>query len=418
MRRGQVSSVALKACLVMLAIGPGTWHAGVVHAQRQDPADRTLGLGQTITRTPLNRLDPPAKDRCINVQDFGADPTNTTDSSAAFDSAFANAKATGYPLCLQAGIYRISRAISWDLASTARTGINIAGDGARKVILDFTQDNVPAPNLKLFSSSSEGVFFVRMGGFSIQSNVDGAALQIGETALTDAINSAIFGPLIITNNSPGARATGVQINYVVNSTFVQLVANLGGANIGLDAIQLNQSVSNTFINAAGGNCQTSLRLTNGSNYGNTFIGFDFEEATTGVKIDNANSFSNTWIGGTAASLRYFAQAAAGRDNYFLNMTFGRITSGIFNGDHHTGIVLSAAGAYASGTPALPKSASNQVNSSGQRMIVYIRGGEVSRVDVNGVRAFSTSNVSVVLNPGDAIRLTYTTAPEWSWSVLQ
>src|SRR5262249_39942030 len=159
-----------------------------------------------------------------------------------------------------------------------------------KVILDFTKDRVPSPNFKLFSSSAGGAFYVNVGGFSVQSSVDGVALQIGEVGLTDAINSSTFGPLVVTNNGRGSNAVGVQINYVVNSTFLQVVSNLGGAGIGLDAIQLNQSVSNTFINAAGGNCQTSLHLTNGSNYGNAFLGFDFEEATTGVKIDNDQSF--------------------------------------------------------------------------------------------------------------------------------
>lgn len=386
--------------------------------QAQDAhADKTLSLGGASAGSLFGPPGPQARHHCINVQDFGADPTNANDSSQAFDRAFSSAKESGYPLCVQAGIYRLSRAIAWDMRSAARTGLSIIGDGARRVILDFTQDDVPAPNFKIFNSAPEGTFFLRMGGFAIQSNVAGAALQIGEAAFTDPINSSVFGPLVVTNINPDPRAIGVQINYVVNSTFVQMVANLGGPGIGLDAIQLNQSVSNTFINAAGGNCKTSLHLTNGSNYGNTFIGFDFEEATTGIAIDNANSFSNTWIGGTAASLRHFVHATAGSNNYFFNMTFGLITNSVFEKDYGKGITLGRPSGPVPETPAIPRSGAGVANLSAQRILVYLRGGRVSSVTINGTPVFDTSNVSVILNPDDEVRLTYTTAPEWSWFVL-
>lgn len=70
------------------------------------------------------------------------------------------------------------------------------------------------------------------------------------------------------------------------------------------------------------------------------------------------------------------------------------------------------------TPSLPASGTSATNTSGQVAEVTINAGAVSLVQRNGVGLFTTSNVTVILEPGDTITVTYSTAPGWIWMPLR
>ncbi len=406
-------------------IGPGSSTAGHI-AKFSDATGKTLEdvgplLATDMTFTQAGSgaatitLDAKLKQFAISVIDFGADPSDTTDSSAAFNNAYAEAISLNKPLYIPAGSYRVSSQLAWDVHPRSLTGITIIGDGAHMSILDFSQDSVASPNLRIYDSVTEPVVYCRIGAFGVKANVNGVAVQIGQTNFSDAWNVCRFGPMYIANTNSGTSAVGLQVNEVLSSTFECMVANLNGAGTGMDAIQLNQSIMNTFSGCSAGNSAIGLHLTNGYSYGNVFLGLDLENATSGVAIDTPDALDNTWIGGSAANLSYFANGSAGNGNYFFNINLSAIAVSKLNGA--TGIFLSNPGNSYITTPSVPASGTALTNSSGQRAVVHISGGSVTAVKVNGVTPFSNTNVTVILNPGDTITLTYSSAPSWVWLQL-
>jgi hypothetical protein len=51
-------------------------------------------------------------------------------------------------------------------------------------------------------------------------------------------------------------------------------------------------------------------------------------------------------------------------------------------------------------------------------MVAVSGGVVSSVKRNSATLFVTTNVTVILEPGDSITLNYSTAPSWPWMPIR
>lgn len=66
------------------------------------------------------------------------------------------------------------------------------------------------------------------------------------------------------------------------------------------------------------------------------------------------------------------------------------------------------------TPSMPTSGFDLVVGTYSPVIAYLQGGSVSAVSINGVVVINTSNISIPLSPGDVVRLTFTSAPNWTW----
>jgi len=69
--------------------------------------------------------------------------------------------------------------------------------------------------------------------------------------------------------------------------------------------------------------------------------------------------------------------------------------------------------YLSNAPAVPASGTAQANNFSFPVRVYVSGGTVSALALNGTATGLTSG-EVLLAPGDTITLTYTAAPSWVW----
>jgi hypothetical protein len=64
-------------------------------------------------------------------------------------------------------------------------------------------------------------------------------------------------------------------------------------------------------------------------------------------------------------------------------------------------------------PAVPGSSAAYTNSSGVRARVFVSGGTVSNIELNGTPTNLTSGEFIVDN-GESITLVYTVAPTWIW----
>jgi hypothetical protein len=65
------------------------------------------------------------------------------------------------------------------------------------------------------------------------------------------------------------------------------------------------------------------------------------------------------------------------------------------------------------TPAVPASTVNQSNTYGASATVYVRGGTVTNITIDGVATGFTSGTFRV-QAGGTINITYSVAPTWFW----
>lgn len=67
------------------------------------------------------------------------------------------------------------------------------------------------------------------------------------------------------------------------------------------------------------------------------------------------------------------------------------------------------------TPAVPASTVAVSNATGRRVVVFLKGGTISVITLNGVANTTTaSNQSIVVEPGGTIAVTYSLAFTWTW----
>lgn len=67
-------------------------------------------------------------------------------------------------------------------------------------------------------------------------------------------------------------------------------------------------------------------------------------------------------------------------------------------------------------PAVPASTTAQLNDNPEDVVVTVSGGTVTAITVNGVATGLTSG-AVVVPAGQAIAITYSVAPTWTWAAL-
>ncbi|AEY69698.1 putative carbohydrate binding protein [Brucella phage V_19] len=120
----------------------------------------------------------------------------------------------------------------------------------------------------------------------------------------------------------------------------------------------------------------------------------------------ANNFFGNGTTGTNPCDIFVSGAAVVENN--------TVTNGIIRGSGDTIIRNNVGDAATITTPTIPASGTPITNQTGRTVEVFISGGTVSQVTKRGVPVFSSSNVSLLLQPGDAIAVTYTAAPTWAW----
>lgn len=252
----------------------------------------------------------------VSLKDFsGCDPTGVTDSTTCLSNFFAAAKVAGRGR-LNAGTYKVTSQVNWDLTSVATSGVTIVGDGENNTIINV-QSVAASPAFFIGAAGSTALFYSRFSGFAIQGNVAGVVLQLGKPSFTDALNEFQMS-LTVNNASANAANVAVQVNYMLNSN-VRLVANSSGRGNG-DAVQLRQATFNTF-SGSWSNALNSVHMTGGFNYGNAILSPDFEVSSFGAVIDEANVLHNTFIGGQWENLTNAINATAGSDNRFISPNF-------------------------------------------------------------------------------------------------
>jgi hypothetical protein len=233
-------------------------------------------------------------------------------------AAVADALASDRPLLLPSGTYPISQTLVIDYTSRADSGFRILSQGAR---IDATAIN-NGPALAVICSGGstakpKGCFyFHEEGTLFINADTPDYAVRFGLDDFSDAHNSAKIDHLIVNNRNQTPAASGVRLNFVLNSDFY-LVSDAGGGGAGLDLGQVQFSRLSGAASATNG---IAMLIRGGYTMANTIQAMDLEVARVCLMIDSPTANHNTFIS------PYFAcptalVALSGASNLLLNALY-------------------------------------------------------------------------------------------------
>ena len=369
-------------------------------------------------------IDAKEKENALSLLDFCSDNTGATDCSAGIADWFAEGIALNKALYIPAGVYRVSSQLVWNLQSVAAKGVNVFGDGRIASIIKFDA-GVTSPNWDIVGNDTPGepgIAYARFEDFGVQGNTSGELMTFGRDDYNDAMNEFQLNNIYVQNYNTTNTAVALKLNYFLNG-LVNVAANGGGFNVatltgsGFAALLCNQCVMNTFMGTFGDD-GNGIVFANGYSYTNTFLNVDTEGNTTDINISSANASDNTFVGGQIATATYGIYGSAGSSNKFINVNNAISGAGTNFLPSATGVWLESPNINTVATPGMPGSGTAVTNNSGEMVEVAINSGTVSSVKRNVAQLFTTTNVTVILEPGDSITLTYSTAPSWNWSPLR
>jgi len=348
----------------------------------------------------------------------------------------------------------------------AYTFSNIYGDG-------FVLDNVTYKN-----TSGPGVgFFNVYGGVIVWKNSrldpsDYSYINTKPYSTTASSSTTnLFTKLVLDNMvfenyiDTGAQSNFVPLDLIINNSVAKVtpVGSGGAPNITFHSLV----ISNTFISEetnglVGGITAEVIKLENvtvpdNNNQGNTTnqilnLALPYQSMTVNIEVENlysgkpangvvtpllipANTSSITaqynikWKG-----MGWPAQYTLGSTNYSDPNGFASMVNanpGYFLSVDYSWFDISNNIAYrvlknpnAPSTPAVPASGTAQQNTNSYPVEVYLSGGSATQVQVTRYGTtytiWSSSSATAIppltirLNPGDSITITYSTAPSWTW----
>jgi hypothetical protein len=230
-------------------------------------------------------------------------------------AALADALASDRPLLLPPGTYSVSQTLVIDYTTRADSGFRIISRGAR---IDGTAIH-NGPVLAIICSGGTTAkpmgcfYFHEEGSLFVNADTSDYAVRFGLDDFSDAHNSAKIDHLIINNRSKAATASGLRLNYVLNSE-VSAVADAGGGGVGLDLEQVQFSKITGAASAANG---IAMLIHGGYTMANTIQAMDLEVARFCLVIvspsANHNSFISPYFGCPTAVV-----ALSGASNVLLN----------------------------------------------------------------------------------------------------
>lgn len=202
-------------------------------------------------------------------------------------------------------------------------------------------------------------------------------------------------------------------------------------------VDFDQCMQNSIIIEAGAGNQIN---------GGSITSSDIATTTTAIGLTTAdavrNYFNNVSIAGYYGVNGTAVLINNATNNTFNNMivegcsqgwAFGAVATGnvINGGDARYNVTNPIVGSIAQAgisvknlkgfrgstvvaTPTLPASGVAITNNFGVPVRVFINGGAVSLISINGVASGFTTGAMLTLEPGETLAVTYTTAPSWNW----
>ncbi len=203
-----------------------------------------------------------------------------------------------------------------------------------------------------------------------------------------------------TNNASNSLKIASTFNYAVSVTGGRLgnstgdnVVVAGSQIISIKGVEIWGAAGNALVHVTGGVFMLAIE-------GNMFQDAG-TSASYGILLDNV-SLSHVSIGDNVMGVG----SGTFTEGYIQNNSTDLSAVSI-----HDNIGFNPVGKLTA--PALPASGTAQTNTFPYYVRVYVAGGTVSAIALNGTDTGLTSG-EITLGPGETITLTYTAAPTWTW----
>ncbi len=360
----------------------------------------------------------------LNVFWFGAVGDDSTNDLAAFNATLAACKASGVAMFIPGGYaYSLDgggASIDWNPTLTrdgALRAIPIIGGGAAHTVLHVS--NSGTRGIYVFSSAAW--FDLTIEGVTIKGSVAGALLTIGKDDYSDPVNMMSIEGVSVENSLNNASNEAVRFNYIAGGDVINLRANSYadglGTNVG-SALRIRQAEFVTFVGGAAGNAARGVDITDGVNFGLTFIGQTYENTNYCWSHRSANSGGHSVLGGQFSNVvtyPIFSSGMLGGQNAeFIGCNF-QPAGDVVDPANYVGIHVHDSRGIT--PPAVPASTVAATNTTGRSVMVFINGGNVTGITVNGSSVTYATNSYVFLKAGGTLAITYSVAPTWSWETI-
>ncbi len=354
----------------------------------------------------------------VNVKWSGAKGDASTADDAAFSAWWTYLTTNISDGYIPSGVYRLAAQVTWNLgvsSALAGRGFNIttAGSQAVKMIFDT---GVASPNMLITCITGASIAnHFRFQGIGVHGNVDGTVLQIGRTDLSDIMVSCDFD-FVVSNSSNTSSAIAQDLNYLINCRGKTIA--VGASTSNGQGVRIRQVIYSSW-KLYTSTFARGLYMTAGAIYGNVFDSPTLVSSGVALKSDSAACFNNVFLGGIIDTASYcfeMTNGAATTPNVWYSPVITNISTDTFNltGSPTHSMHLKASYATEVVTPAVPATTVAVTNIYGETAMVYISGGTITAIVINGVTVLTTTNHCVMVQPGDTISITYTVAPTWNW----
>lgn len=355
----------------------------------------------------------------LDGRDAGIVADGATNNASPFNVGVVEAMTSGRELVLPAGTILINSAQAFSASTAAmRQGFKIRGQGMGRTILDFSAVTSGVP-LK-FSSTTDW-YRMALEGVQIVGATAAALVQIGDNAFGDPLNNLKMRDVVILNSKLDNAAIALKLNYVVNSTFDNVIANAYADGLGTNrgtALECNQVEFCTFVNGSFGNARYGIHFTNGVSHGNTFLTPDIENVDNCIRHTQAASGGQTFVNGQYslyAQKAFYATSGLSRGTFEVLSPNYDSEANLLDATNYAGIVIRGGQAGIT-TPSLPASTVTATNTTGRIVEVVVWGGTVTAITVAGFGMGLTQG-TVTVWPGETVAVTYSVAPTWAWRLV-
>ncbi|HKR17665.1 hypothetical protein [Rhizorhapis sp.] len=377
------------------------------------------GTGSTLRTTAavINDLG-------LNVKGYGALGDGSTNDYTHFTDTLAQCVATGAPMFIPPGDYlwdltSVGTA-SWDVTRTvrgAKRAIPIIGAGLGQTSIHITNGTSIAWQI----ASSSDWFDLTLEGFTVYGAMDIPLLVIGKNDYSDPVNMMAIKNVSVENSYNGTGNEAVRLNYITGGEAINLrcnsYSNGSGTNKG-SALRIRQGEFLSFVGGAAGNAARGVDFTDGVSFGCTFIGQTYENSDYCFSNRSANSGAHTVMGSQFSNVAtyaiYSSASLSGEPLTFIGNNYTP-SGALVDPSNYSGVRIVHSRSVS--TPSLPASTVAATNTTGHSVMVYIWGGTVTAVTVDGFAFGLTSGVFIV-QPGSTIAVTYSVAPSWQWRNMQ
>ena len=230
--------------------------------------------------------------------------------------------------------------------------------------------------------------------------------------------------LYLENGLEKPEAVALRLNYIAPGGYaIGLKCNaysaLGKINVGT-AVEFRQVECMTLIGGAIGNAAVGVKIDGGVTFGLVFSGITFENCNVSIQHLSPLSGGHSFQGCQFSNIVDWAiQSAASLTSEWIefNTCNFALPGDLVDPRHHAGVRISDRRNIA--TPSLPRSGEPITNATGRHLDIYLWGGEIKRITLNGspmsVPARAVPAVIFLrLAPGQVMVLDWVAAPTWAW----